>query len=643
MIKLENLKTKIKMLIATIVPLIFLLIIGLLSFISINKIVDTNELVEHTHKVLTEADVIIESAVDMETGMRGYLLTGNEESLDPYNHGKKIAYEHIEILKIEVHDEPIQVTRLTEIEKTLHEWQDTVTDPLIALRKEVGITKTMDDISEIVKKAHGEIYFQKFRKLIGEFKVEEQRLMNIRKKLNHSTVQNTYMLIAIFMALAISIGSLISWIIGKSITKPLTTMVRALNDMAQGKNTTIPSINAKDEIGDIARAVKSIDDIGKAAIRIQFSLDSVTSSVMLADENNIVIYMNPTATAMMRNVEDKLRESLPNFNVDEIVGDSIDRFHKNPNHQAGLLKTLNSTYTTEINISGVIFELIANPVFADEGKTRVGTVVEWKDMTATREEEQKKFDVESQINETAKAINTATRDISQGNLNLSERTESQAASIQQTTASMQQITERVNETAVNAQEAADLSGTTKDAADRGGSVVKTAITAMAEISNSSKKINEIIGVIDEIAFQTNLLALNAAVEAARAGEQGRGFAVVASEVRNLAGRSAKAAKEIKGLIIDSVDKVEIGTAQVNETGECLDEIIMSVQQVTSMVNTITDAAKDQAQGVEEVNRAITQMDSFTQQNASLVEEAASASSALSDQATNLVEIIENVK
>ena len=185
-----------------------------------------------------------------------------------------------------------------------------------------------------------------------------------------------------------------------------------------------------------------------------------------------------------------------------------------------------------------------------------------------------------------------------------------------------------------------LANTTRDAANRGGKVVKEAIQAMQDITASSEKISDIIGVIDEIAFQTNLLALNAAVEAARAGEQGRGFAVVAAEVRTLAGRSAKAAKEIKDLITASVEIVQTGTTQVNDTGECLTDIIESVEKVTNMVGEITTASQEQSTSISEINKSVAQMDSFTQQNAALVEEAASAAKALEEQSNNLVGIID---
>jgi methyl-accepting chemotaxis protein len=239
------------------------------------------------------------------------------------------------------------------------------------------------------------------------------------------------------------------------------------------------------------------------------------------------------------------------------------------------------------------------------------------------------------IKKTADAVNVAAEEITQGNLALSQRTEQQAASLEQTAASMEQMTSTVQQNADNARQATQLAISARDRATQGGEVVGAAVAAMSEINNSSKKVNDIIGVIDGIAFQTNLLALNAAVEAARAGEQGRGFAVVAAEVRNLAQRSAEAAKEIKGLIRDSVTKVEEGTRLVNQSGKTLADIVTSVKKVSDIISEIAAAGQEQSSGIHQVNKAITQMDEMTQQNASLVEQAAAASEAMRGQVQNL--------
>ncbi|WP_106476265.1 methyl-accepting chemotaxis protein [Phytohalomonas tamaricis] len=240
------------------------------------------------------------------------------------------------------------------------------------------------------------------------------------------------------------------------------------------------------------------------------------------------------------------------------------------------------------------------------------------------------------VRRNAEMVDFASNEIAQSNEDLNRRTQGQAASLEETAASMEEITTTVRQNADNAVQADHLVQGVSRQAQQGGEVVQQAVSAMAEISTSSRKIANIISLIDEIAFQTNLLALNAAVEAARAGEQGRGFAVVASEVRNLASRSADAAKEIKGLVEDSVVKVESGTALVNRSGQTLMEIVDSVKRVTDLVSEIAVASKEQALGIDQVNIAVSQMDAVTQQNASLVEQSSAASRSLQEQAAALL-------
>jgi len=232
-------------------------------------------------------------------------------------------------------------------------------------------------------------------------------------------------------------------------------------------------------------------------------------------------------------------------------------------------------------------------------------------------------------------ITTASTEIAAGNLDLSSRTEQQASSLEETASSMEELTSTVKQNADNARQANQLAANAAEVAQRGGAVVSDVVQTMASIDASSKKIVDIIGVIDGIAFQTNILALNAAVEAARAGEQGRGFAVVASEVRSLAQRSASAAKEIKTLIDDSVGKVDAGTRLVGQAGSTMEEVVASIRRVTAIVGEISNASIEQTHGIEQINLAISQMDHVTQQNAALVEQAAAAAGAMQEQAARL--------
>ena len=271
-------------------------------------------------------------------------------------------------------------------------------------------------------------------------------------------------------------------------------------------------------------------------------------------------------------------------------------------------------------------------------------VVESRDETgqlmhALKNMNDKLVSIVGQVRAGTDSISTASSEIAAGNLDLSSRTEQQASSLEETASSMEELTSTVKLNADNARSANQLAIDASQIASKGGAVVSEVVSTMGSINDSSRKIVDIISVIDAIAFQTNILALNAAVEAARAGEQGRGFAVVASEVRNLAQRSSQAAKEIKGLIDDSVQKVEAGSQLVDKAGRTMDEIVQSISHVTQIMNQITDASDEQRAGIEQVNQAIGQMDQVTQQNAALVEEAAAAAESMQEQAAKLADVV----
>jgi methyl-accepting chemotaxis protein len=404
--------------------------------------------------------------------------------------------------------------------------------------------------------------------------------------------------------------------------------------------------------------------------RIRSALDSCSTNVMVADENCSIVYMNHTLVKMLKAAEADLRKELPNFDSGKLIGTSMDVFHKNPAHQRRLIESLTGTFEGTIKVGVRQFHLIAS-VAKDASDRRLGTVVEWKDVTAEKT-------IEDEINSVVKAavdgdltqrltledktgfmlnlatamnklcesfasfigemkqaareVANASAEISTSTTDLSQRTEEQAASLEETSASMEEISATVKKNAENAQQANQSASNTREVADRGGRVVAKAVEAMAMIDDSSRKVSDIIGVIDEIARQTNLLALNAAVEAARAGEAGRGFAVVASEVRSLAQRSAQAAKDIKDLITNSNSQVQEGVELVNKAGTALTEIVESIKKVAEIVSEIANASAEQSTGIEQVNKALTQMDEVTQQNSALVEENAATAKTLEQQA-----------
>lgn len=408
------------------------------------------------------------------------------------------------------------------------------------------------------------------------------------------------------------------------------------------------------------------------------ALDNLASSVMVADANLNIVYMNSAMRGMMTDVQTDFRKELPGFDASRLIGANVDTFHRNPAHQRNMLGSLNKSFATQIVLGGHTLRLIVNPML-DAGGGRLGTVVEWADRTvelgveseikslvqsATAGDLTPRMDlhgksgvfaeigkginqltdnmseVVSRVQAAANEVSRGAEEISQGNSDLSQRTEEQASRLEQTASSMEQMTSTVKQNADNASKASQLATAAREQADKGGLVVSQAVRAMTEINDSSKKIVDIISVIDEIAFQTNLLALNAAVEAARAGEQGRGFAVVASEVRNLAGRSATAAKEIKGLIQDSVKKVEEGSQLVIQSGHTLDQIVTAVKKVSDIIGEIAGASHEQSAGIDQVNKAVMQLDEMTQQNAALVEQASAASESMAGQAKSLHDMMD---
>jgi methyl-accepting chemotaxis protein len=410
-----------------------------------------------------------------------------------------------------------------------------------------------------------------------------------------------------------------------------------------------------------------------ATTRLRGALDRLATGIIVADVDGAIVYVNEAVSALLRANASEIRKQLPQFDPDRVLGAHFDHFHSAPAHQRGLVTTLHEPHTAELRLGEAALTIIAAPV-GGAGRSRLGTVVQWLDRSAEVSIEQEvKFVVDAAgcgdlsrrirsegksglyltlasglnslletnanlvrvVQAAARAVTDGAEEISRGNQSLSQRTEEQASSLEETASSMEEMTSTVRQNADNAAQANQLAAAARLHAERGGAVVAEAVTAMQGINAASKKIAAIIGVIDEIAFQTNLLALNAAVEAARAGEQGRGFAVVAAEVRNLASRSAAAAKEIKALIEDSVGRVAQGSKLVDQSGATLTEIVASVKRVTDIVSEIAAASAEQSSGIEQVNKAVTSMDGVTQQNAALVEQAAAASASLLDQSRQL--------
>ena len=471
---------------------------------SFSSLREANRWNVHTYKVMGEASGLLEGLVDIETGERGFALTGKDASLEPLLYGKRIFREHLQKVRELTSDNPAQQTRLATLEATQQRWLANAVEPVIALRRAALADGNMEAVMAAQQAGKGKADMDAMRALLGEISQAEAALLEQRAEAAASLRTRTTVVLLGGGAVAALLACVLAFLLNRNITAPLRVAVSLAQRVAKGDLSSHIVVRSQDETGELIAALR---DMNAALVTI--------------------------------------------------VGD-----------------------------------------------VRGGT----------------------------DTIATASAQIAAGNMDLSSRTEQQASSLEETASSMEELTSAVQQNADNAQAARTLAASASAVAVQGGAVVADVVRTMGSINASSRKIADIISVIDGIAFQTNILALNAAVEAARAGEQGRGFAVVATEVRNLAQRSASAAREIKGLIEDSVDKVGTGNILVEQAGATMQQVVDSVQRLSTIIGDITDASEEQRMGIEQVNEAISQMDQVTQQNAALVEQAAAAANALQEQA-----------
>ena len=544
-------------------------------------------------------------------------------------------------------------------------------------------------------------------------------------------------LVAIGLMLAAVVGWQLAGLIRRSVVGPLGEANRVFGAIAEGRLDSPIAIAGRDELAELLHQLRAMQNRLAAEVgemrrlneengRIRKALDKASTNMMIADNDCNILYLNESVRVLFGTAEADIRKELPNFAAAGLLGANIDVFHKDPARIRRMIEAMRGEHRASIRLGGRTFSQITNPVFDADG-ARIGTVVEWNDLTAqvaaeaelaqmqeaalagdfsgqlalagkdgffrelaermnqlnrvveagltetavalkamaagdlTRhvEGEQRglfgrlKDDTNAcidnlrrmvgEIIESAESVRLATDELTSANIELSARTQQTASSLEETAAGMEELAAAVKSNAESAGETSQMALRTNDSARRGGETVGRMVDTMRSIEESGRRIAEIIALIDNIAFQTNILALNAAVEAARAGEQGRGFAVVAGEVRALAQRSAAAAKEIKGLIADSVARVEQGSRQAAEAGASIEEVVAAVDEVTRLMEQVANTSQEQTAGIEQVTETVSQIDEATQQNATLVEEVAATGETLGGQVQNLVASVRNFR
>jgi methyl-accepting chemotaxis protein len=484
------------------------------ALVNTNRLLDTVKWNTHTYEVLSSAEQMLMGMVNIETGLRGFVASGDDKFLEPFRQGQEMFGKEFKAVKSLTSDNPTQQTRLDKL-MTHHEAFMQVAAKLTAMRRDVTSGSVgMEALLKEFSAARDKAAMDAFRAGIAEFKQAEAVLLEQRSQQLTSTASTTnYTLLLGGVALC-AVAAVLGLVLARSLFAQLGA--------------------------EPGSAVAVAEQVARGDLSIQVPVAPGDTSSLMA---NLA----------------RMQQSL--------------------------------------------VEVVAN------------------------------------VRQNSESVATASAQIAQGNQDLSGRTEQQASALQQTAATMEELGTTVRNNADSAQQANQLAQSASAIAAQGGEVVGKVVSTMQDITHSSRKIGDIIGVIDGIAFQTNILALNAAVEAARAGEQGRGFAVVASEVRNLAQRSAEAAKEIKTLIGRSVEQVEQGTELVDQAGQTMQEIVGSIRRVSDIVAEITAASVEQSSGVQQVGQAVTAMDQATQQNAALVEESAAAAESLRSQAQQLVQTV----
>ncbi|SIR02363.1 methyl-accepting chemotaxis protein [Rhizobium sp. RU35A] len=582
---LENARIISKIAVVIAALIVVSLVISVVSYRS-SSIQSANAyMTDHTYEVMSKVNGALAAMIDQETGMRGFLLAGDKKFLEPQIAGAAAFSENLAAAQKLTADNPAQQTRLKEMAALAETWTSKV---VTAETKLMSDPATHDQARQIEISGAGKASMDAIRGKVKELLDAETSLLAVRKTaaIEAGELARTTATMGGIGMIAISGFGLL--MLNGALVRPLTRINASMLTLARGQNDiTIPGRGRKDEIGEMAEAVETFR---------QTAVNKLESDRQAAEARTTSEADRARNAEMTRQRASEMEQATQ-----------------------GLAEGLR-----QLSDGNLAFQL-ATPFASDfEGLRR--------DFNAAVA---RLGDTLSQVAVSAGAIDSGSREMSDSANDLSRRTEQQAASLEETAAALDQITANVSSSSKRTEEARSVAIEANRSAHQSGQVVANAVDAMQRIEQSSNQISNIIGVIDEIAFQTNLLALNAGVEAARAGEAGKGFAVVAQEVRELAQRSAQAAKEIKDLIRTSATEVDNGVRLVTETGTALKVIEGHVVAINTQLDAIATSAREQSVGLSEVNTAVNQMDQVTQQNAAMVEEATAASSHLAGEADKL--------
>ncbi|KAB7766607.1 MULTISPECIES: methyl-accepting chemotaxis protein [Xanthomonas] len=685
---LKNLSLSARLALSFAVIVLITVVIGSISLSSLSSLNSAADMNDHTYKVMATGDMMEIDALNVETGSRGYLLAGEQQHLQPFTTGVAEFEKNFAEAKRLTADNPRQQARLEKVHAAF--------DDLVGIEKQIIALRAQSNDPAKIAAAFGEARdrkaMQEIRGLLRDFNNEERSLLAKRTEtLIAVRAQNKWaVLLGNLLVIVAAIGMAI--VIRRQLLKRLGTAIGVADAIARGKLDNAIDLRSKDEAGVLLLSMDKMQsqlqavlaaqaemakrhDAGQISFRMDETVFPGDYGRMVHDSNTLVaahiavklrlaqimgryaigdlsedMDRLPGEKAVLTETMDTVKRNLTAMNTEikhlagaaaagdfSVRGDA-ERFQYDFHLMVESLNQLMATADGNLQaLSTLLKAIAAGDLTARMHGQFQGVFATMRDDANTTAEQL--ATIVARIQTAAVSINGAASEIAAGNDDLSRRTEQQAASLEETAASMEELTSTVKQNAEHARQANQLAAGAATVASQGGTVVGQVVETMSGIEASSKKIADIISVIDGIAFQTNILALNAAVEAARAGEQGRGFAVVASEVRTLAQRSANAAKEIKGLIDDSVGRVAQGSALVDQAGKTMQEIVTSVQRVTDIMGEIAAASQEQSAGIEQVNQTVTQMDETTQQNAALVEEATAAARSMEEQAGQLSQAV----